>query len=141
GVGRALWFVSGGSVPDVIGLVSTLPVSRHGDIWSGIGLAMTYAGPVSSNEIAAAFHSVCANEAHYAQGVASTCEARVLAGHVPVHTNIAAQAIWGLGAEEVSRVVRDARSRLPEANGDLPRYELWRQSVTAAFQRITGQQS
>jgi hypothetical protein len=139
GVGRALWFVAGGSVLAAINLLSAIPAPRHRDLWSGLGLAMAYAGPVGSNDVVAAFRAAGANAADFAQGVAFACEARVRAGHVPVHTNLTALAVWDIGAEELSGLVRTARDRLPAANSDPSRYEIWRRSVADAFSRTTGQ--
>jgi hypothetical protein len=138
GVGRALWFVTGGSMVDAIGLVAALPAMRQSDLWSGLGLAMAYAGPVSSDEVIGAFQSAGVNGVHYAQGIAFACEARVLARHVPAHTDLAARAIWGDRAGALSELVREARDCLPETHGNPPLYELWRQSVAAALPRMTG---
>lgn len=138
GVGRALWFVAGGSVVAAIKLLSSLPESRHGDIWSGIGLAMTYAGPATTGDIALAGEAAGPNRPQFAQGVAFACEARALARHIPAHTDHAVRTVWGIGAEELSGLVRKARDRLPEAEADPPRYELWRTAVAGAFSQTTG---
>ena len=53
----------------------------------------------------------------------------VLAGYFAPHTDLAARIVWGIGAEELSRLVRRARDRLPAADADQPRYELWRRSI------------
>ncbi len=135
GVGRALWFVAGGSTTDAIDLILAFPASRQGDLWSGLGLATAYAGPVDRDEIAGALQFAGASAEHYAQGVAFACEARVLAGHVPAHTEMAAHIVAGRGAKLLSDLVREARDRLPDAADDgLPRYELWRRSVAAALE-------
>ena len=112
GVGRALWFV-GGSVPAVISLISTFPASRRSDLWSGLALAMTYAGPSRDHEIVAAFRSAAAYRADFAQGIAFACEARALAGHQPAHTEFAAQIVWQNDAMTVAKLVREERDRLP----------------------------
>ena len=138
GVGRGIWFVAGGSVLAAIDLLSALPVSRHGDHWSGLGLAMTYAGPVTADDIASACEAAGPHRVQFAQGVAFACEARVLARYVPAHTDLAARAVWGIGAEEVSGLVRQARDRLPKAENDPPRYEIWRRAVAGFFPQTTG---
>jgi enediyne biosynthesis protein E3 len=138
GVGRALWFVTGGSIEAVILVISKLPEIRQNDLWSGLGLAMAYAGPISSDEIIRAFQSAGLNGIHFAQGIAFACEARLLARHVPPHTELAARTIWGDDAEMVSELVREARNRLPETDGDFPRYELWRQYVASAVPHVMG---
>lgn len=139
GVGRGLWFVAGGSVLAAINLLSALPGSKHCDHWSGLGLAMTYAGPVTVDDIAVACEAAGPHRTQFAQGVAFACEARVLARHVPTHTDLAARTVWGIGAEELSGLVRKARDRLPKAKSDLPRYEIWRRAVAGSLSQTTGQ--
>jgi hypothetical protein len=137
GVGRALWFVAGGSAASATGMISVFTTARRSDLWSGLGLAMAYAGPVSSGEIVETFQAAGANGAGFAQGVAFACEARVLARHVPTHTDLTARAVWGVGAEHLSGLVREARGRLAEQDDELPRYEIWRRSVADAFLQTT----
>jgi len=139
GVGRALWFVAGGSALAAIKLLSALPELRHSDIWSGLGLAMTYAGAATVDDIAVACEAAGPHRTQFAQGIAFACEARVLARHVPAHTDLAARAVWGIGAEELSGLVRKARDRLPEIESDLPRYEIWRRAVAGSLSQTTGQ--
>lgn len=129
GVGRALWFVAGGSAPAAIRLLSAFPEARRGDVWSGLGLAMTYAGLATADDLAAACEASGQHRPQFAQGVAFACEARVLARHVPADTDLAARIVWGIGAEDLSRLVRKVRDRLPRTEGDLPRYEIWRMAV------------
>jgi hypothetical protein len=133
GVGRALWFVAGGSVANAISLISRFPRERQSDLWSGLGLAIAYAGPAHGDEIDSTLQATGSDRAHFAQGVAFACEASAMARHVPAHTELTAQAVWGIGAEALSGLVRDARERLSEAEGDPPRYELLRRSVAASF--------
>jgi enediyne biosynthesis protein E3 len=138
GVGRGLWFITGGSLPQAIDLIEALPVERQSDLWSGLGLAMAYAGPVVSDEIVRALLSAGDNGTHYAQGIAFACEARALANHIPAFTHLAAATAWGQGGGTLSLLVREVRDRLPKGNGDPPRYELWRRGVAAAFLRVAG---
>lgn len=131
GVGRAIWFAMGGDVAAAARTISSLPSTRQSDLWAGLGLAMAYAGPVCANKIAAAAAAAGPRREHYAQGTAFACAARSLAGHVPTHTDLAARIVWGTGADELARLVHQARERLPAADDDQPRYEMWRRSVAA----------
>jgi hypothetical protein len=141
GVGRALWFVAGGSVEDAIGLIWLFPATRQSDLWSGLGLAITYVGATSADWILGALQSAGPHKDSFAQGVAFGCEARVIACYVPAYTDRIAHAVWGVGAEAVSSLVRQARDRLPKVEGDPPRYELWRRSVAAARSQMAGRRS
>jgi hypothetical protein len=133
GIGRALWFVAGGSTAAAIRLVTTLPASRQSDLWSGLGLAMAYAGPANPDEIDSVLRAAGAHAANFAQGVAFACEARTRAGYVPDNTDVAARAVSGNNAHGLAELVCDARRRLPAIDGDPPRYEIWRRDVAAAL--------
>jgi hypothetical protein len=100
---------------------------------------MAYAGPISLDDIAVASEAACAHRPHFAQGVAFACEARVMARHIPAHTDLAARTVWSIGAEGLSALVRNARDRLPVAEGDLPRYETWRRAVAGSLSQTTWQ--
>ncbi|WP_340200608.1 DUF1702 family protein [Ascidiimonas sp. W6] len=51
GIGRALWFYNGGVPSSIAKTISNFPKERQGAIWSGVGLAATYAGGVSELKI------------------------------------------------------------------------------------------
>jgi hypothetical protein len=133
GVGRALWFVTCGSVAGATELISSFAASRQSDLWSGLGLAMAYAGPTQETEIAEALHAAGRHGIHFAQGVAFACEARALARHIPAHTEFAARIVSGCSAEELSILVRRARIDLPADDADIPAYEQWRRRVAAGI--------
>jgi enediyne biosynthesis protein E3 len=133
GVGRALWFVSGGSIAGAIRLLSSLAVERQGDLWSGLGLAMTYAGPVAGDDVIDALKAAGGNAASFAQGVAFACEARALGRYVPDHTCLVVQEVWNRPLSEVVALVRQSRHCLSTAETDPPRYQLWRETVARAF--------
>jgi hypothetical protein len=135
GVGRALWFVAAGSSTRAADLVSRFPAWRQSDLWSGLGLAMAYAGPANAGEMESVCRRAGDHECSFAQGVAFACEARVLASCVPSHTDVAARAVSGADAQFLAQLARDTRANLPGQDGDLPRYELWRQAVAAALSR------
>lgn len=137
GIGRAIWFVAGGDVAAATGIIAALPAPRHGDLWSGLGLAMAYAGPASDDDLRAALRAAGAHAASFAQGIAFACEARARAQFIPANTDNAAQVVWQSDAGVVARLVRDRRARLPDADGDgdMPRYEQWRRDTASAFQQ------
>ena len=51
GLGRSLWFVEGGDCERIAATVSGFAASRQGDLWSGVGLAATYAGGVRNSDL------------------------------------------------------------------------------------------
>ncbi len=137
GIGRALWFI-GGTDPDrVAGLVDAFPAARRGDLYSGVGLAATYAGGVEERELATLYRRAGAHRGNLAQGSAFAADARVRAGIVPPHTARATQALCGMTPADAARRTGELRPAEP-AEGDLPAYELWRQRLAAEFVSLGG---
>lgn len=133
GIGRALWFVAGGDVLQAARLIGALPAARHDDQWSGLGLAMAYAGPAGDTDFAEALRVCGPSATAFAQGVAFACEARARASHVPLGTERAARTVWHRSASDVAGFVRNVRAGLPKADTEHPRYEIWRRDVARAF--------
>jgi hypothetical protein len=132
GVGRALWFVAGGCVASATGLICNFPETRQGDLWSGLGLAIAYAGPTDEADLSLARRNSGGHRTHFGQGVAFACEARIRARHIPMHTDMAARVLTGIGAAELSALVREARNSLPADAANVPAYEIWRRRVANA---------
>jgi len=142
GVGRELWFVSGGAPHRAVRLITDFPQRRQADLWSGLGLAMTYAGQSESGDIAAVCRESRRLAPHLAQGVAFACEAHALAREIPSHTDGVARELTGQDAIALSALVRGERARLPAADDDeMPRYEIWRCNVAVAMARLLEQRS
>lgn len=134
GVGRALWFVCGGSVHQAQAAIRKLAPEHWIDLWSGLGLAMAYAGQSNESDFARALEFAGTERSCFAQGIAFACAARARAGHVPLHTQMAARAI-GFDAHTLANLVCEMREELPESERDQPRYEIWRRSVSSAVSR------
>jgi hypothetical protein len=134
GLGRALWFVSGGDPLRAVAAIEKLPSERRPDLWSGLGLALVYAGGSDAAALSAVRCASGRCQTYLAQGAAFGAEAHARAAHVPDH---AAQAVNALAARHVEtavRIVRHARDTLPAAEtSPVPRYELWRLAVQKEF--------
>lgn len=137
GVGRALWFIHGACVPDVCAAVGRFAADRRADLWSGVGLAATFAGGCTADDLAALRRYVGAqspdHEAHLACGAVYAAKARTFSGYVPAHTEAASQALAGISVEAASALADDATARRPVPGGQ-PRYEQWRRRIRAHLQ-------
>jgi len=140
GIGRALWFVSGGEPQRAAAAIRWLATERASDLFAGLGLAMTYAGPNSRGELAETLRLAGREAAAFGQGIAFACEARARAGHIPGHTQTAAEAI-GFDAAALAALTRQAREELPAFERGVPRYELWRQRMTDVVARGVGERA
>lgn len=129
GLGRALWFHECAD-PDGIALrIAEFPPPRHGDLWSGIGLAATYAGGATLEELRRLAEAAREHRPHLAQGSAFACKAHHFSGTVPVHTVEAARVLTGGPVEEAASWTDRARAALGPAPAGIDAYQRWRAGI------------
>jgi hypothetical protein len=136
GIGRAMWFVGGAAPAIVADMIDAFPRERRPDLYSGAGLAATYAGGVDERELRL-FRSragVCLP--NVAQGSAFAATARVEAGLAVEHTAVATRVLCGMTPEEATRLCGHTRpapvAQLREHPG-IPSFEVWRMRIADAF--------
>lgn len=128
GIGRALWFVGGTDPNLVTKMINDYPAERRPDLYSGAGLAATYAGGADEAELRWFFARAGECRPHVAQGSAFAAGARVRAGLVVPHNEVATQVFCGRSTADAAKVTDEALIDLPD-DGDVPAYEVWRQRI------------
>lgn len=112
GVGRATWFVSGMNPQQTIRRVLAMPEERRASVWTGIGVASTYAEGTD----AAGLNDLLSGAGKYAPqlcvGAAGACYIRMFAGNPSPHTETAASVYLG---QDVSNVARWFQAELEVA--------------------------
>jgi hypothetical protein len=132
GIGRACWFV-GGTDPDVVAdLLDAFPADRRADLYSGAGLAATYAGAADEAELTRFRQRAGAHRPQVAQASAFAAEARVRAGLLVGHTAVATTVFCGMTPEQAARTSAELQPAGPVAAG-LVAYEVWRQRLANEF--------
>lgn len=127
GIGRALWFLNGGNSEATAEAVANFPSSRRPDLWSGVGLAATFAGPAGLEEILRLRDLAGSAGPDLGVGAVLAASARVAADHLPVYTAEATAALTGgFTAEQAARLADDCAIT---RNDVLPGYERWRQAI------------
>ncbi|GAA2868454.1 hypothetical protein Acy02nite_84130 [Actinoplanes cyaneus] len=130
GIGRALWFIHGGR-PDAVGSgVARFAADRRSDLWSGVGLAATFAGGCDAAGLAALRRHAGPDATHLAQGAVFAAKARDFSGFVPAHSEAAIEALAGLTVAAAAELADDAADGGPAAAGELD-YENWRTRIRA----------
>ena len=90
GIGRALWFIHGAQALDVAAAVASFAEHRRPDLWSGVGLAATFAGGCDTAGLATLRRAAGGYHGELAQGSVFAAKARDYAGFVPPHSDDAA---------------------------------------------------
>jgi hypothetical protein len=137
GIGRAMWFVGGADPRVVAARIDAFAPQRRADLYSGAGLAATYAGGADEAELVWFREHTRAYAPDVAQGSAFAAGARVRAGLVVPHTHLATRVFCGTTPEEAKRVTDDA---LPDSRvgGEAPAYEVWRRRIAEQITSVRG---
>ncbi|WP_082310358.1 DUF1702 family protein [Nonomuraea sp. SBT364] len=137
GIGRALWFIGGTDVQQVVSLVESFPEERRGDLYAGTGLAATYAGGATGDELWELRDRAGEHRGQLAQGSAFAAEARIRAGLLVPHTRQATAILCGTTAEQAAEICNQT-SPDPSLPGELPAFEIWRQRIAGEFVSLGG---
>lgn len=132
GIGRALWFIHGGGTAGVVDAVCRFAPHRHADLWSGVGLAATFAGGATEDGLRELAELAGEHRADLALGMVFAVKARTYAGFVPPHTELAARAFGGTTVADATTIA-DGTAVSDEPGGEVPAYELWRQRIRSTF--------
>jgi len=136
GLGRCLWFIEGGDAGRIPQAISAFPEPRRADLWSGVGLAVTYAGEVGQSNLVSLRESAGPHRPCLAQGAAFAAKARLRGGNLVPYTDRACMALCGLSATAAAQFTDDALQALPP-DGAEPAYEIWRQRVQAKLASLS----
>lgn len=130
GLGRAIWFLTGGRIDQVSAIIATFPETRRPDLWSGIGLACGYTGGVEHSAIVALQQAAGPHATALAVGAAIAANARCRAGSPAPYAELACGVLCGLPITDTSALIEQALRDLPHGAAE-PAYALWRRRVAA----------
>ena len=128
GLGRSWWFVNGGNPGLIARTIAGLPAERRPDMWSGVGLAATYAGVADESVLRGLADLAGPSWPQLAQGAAFAAKARQRAGNLTSYTDLASKVLCGLSAADAARLCDTTLENLP-ANAAQPAFEIWRQRI------------
>jgi hypothetical protein len=131
GIGRAMWFVGGADPDHVASLIEKFAEHRRADLYAGAGLAATYAGAAEEDELRGFWQRAGEYRPQVAQGAAFAASARVRAGLVVPHNELATQVFCGMTAQQASDVCDRTRPG-QDVLGE-PGYEVWRRRIAGEF--------
>ena len=132
GLGRSFWFVNGGNIELVAQTVAKFSADRQSDLWSGIGLAATYAGIADEASLGELRTVAGTFQPQLAQGAAFAAKARQRAGNLTDYTSLATKIICRMSAENAARITDAALENLAD-DTDVPAYEIWRCRIQNHF--------
>ncbi|WP_433576037.1 DUF1702 family protein [Nocardia brasiliensis] len=128
GLGRALWFIGGATPGRVAELVGGFAEPRRADLWSGIGIAVTFAGGVEPAELDAVWEISGRYRPQVALGCAMVTKIRQQTNSTNEHTEAAARVFCGHSVAETDALMTDSLRDLP-ADGTSATYLRWRDRI------------
>jgi hypothetical protein len=131
GIGRSLLFVRGDDLELVRDTVDSFPPERRPDLWSGVGLAATYAGGLGEERLRRLRELAHPHELRLAQGSAFATMSRVRAGNVTSDTELGASVLCGAPASEVAE--RAERALAEVSPEDESPFEAWQARLRESF--------
>jgi enediyne biosynthesis protein E2 len=134
GIGRALWFIHGAQPDAVAAAVRRFAEHRRADLWSGVGLAATFAGGCPADGLRALRDTAGVHRPDVALGMVFAVKARSYAGFVPAHSSFAAGVLGGIPVD-AAVALADGTAVHDDGMETAPPYELWRQKIRAHFAR------
>lgn len=111
GLGRALWFYASGDAATIAATIAEFDPARQPNIWSGVGLAATYAGGVPEDQIQQLLHFAGPHRAYLGQGSFLAAHTRYRAGN-PRPDQRTVQLLTGYPGEACHRRANEIRARL-----------------------------
>jgi hypothetical protein len=137
GLGRAIWFSSGGVVSRVAQTVEAFQRDRHGDLWNGVGMACAYGGGADR----AGLDRMCDVAGGYrdrlAWGAATAAWTRDLAGNQANHTDLACEVFSGVSSDEAAHVLKLGRREVAGSASSVP-IKAWRSHFAATIGITSG---
>jgi hypothetical protein len=134
---RDLWFVCGTDPDRVADAVDTFSPDRRADLYSGAGLAATYAGGVDEAELRIFRQRARAYLPDVAQASAFAATARVRADLVIPHTELASRVLCAATPEQASSICVDTMPLASEGE-EVPAFELWRTRIADRLTSLQG---
>nr|WP_217643292.1 DUF1702 family protein [Actinopolyspora righensis] len=130
GIGRALWFIHGGRIAAVVAAVRRFAEHRQADLWSGVGLAATFAG--GAENLTDLLDAAGRHDVELALGAVFTAKARSYSEYIPDHSSKGVRALTGLSVAEAVGLA-DSTVVEEHVSTRLPAYEVWRDRIRAGF--------
>lgn len=132
GLGRSIWFSSGALTDRIIATIGAFPPERQVELWSGIGMACTFAGGTDQASLEALRKAAGPHRFQLAQGSAIAAKGCREAGTPAPHAELACEILCGMSAEQAAHLATRSYQDLPLDRSE-PAYEIWRCRIRAHF--------
>lgn len=138
GIGRALWFIKGSEPQLIFKFISQCPSHYRAALWSGVGLAVTYAGCHEKNKFL--LDQIKDLSGTYIlnlqQGVAFGATAAFKGETVSEQTIHTCNVLTGQTVEHLSKLCDDSEGILPR-DGSVKTYLFWQENISKELREVS----
>lgn len=131
GLARAAWFTAAADGAAVAAIIASFPPDRRDDVWTGVGLAATYAGGLDPEGLRRLADGAGDHGAALAAGSAMAAHLRVAGGNLGPDHEAACEALSGWPAAKADELVRSAKAAAPDDS--LSAFKGWHHEIRGAF--------
>lgn len=138
GLGRSIWFLFSADIKTIVNELQKFPESRRRDIWSGIGVASTYAGGVSEETLRNLKAAAGSYASYVSLGATQAANARYFANNIVEHNDLACSIHCGMSAESAAKLTIKVMEGLnvnskEKVFVEQPIYETYRENIRRQF--------
>ena len=138
GVGRSIWFRLNDDIDSIVRTIQSFPEHRRADLWSGIGVASTYAGGVGRSTLEDVKAAAGCYASYLPLGSSLAAMTRYYTNNIVAHNTLACSVYCGMTAEEAAqRAITIAQDLVVDPNEPVfaprPIFETFREAVRSQF--------
>lgn len=116
GLGRRLWYISKGGVNELVQLIRPFHLSRHADLWRGVGIACGYVGGCDKSNLEQLLNFSTEFNNQFCTGVALAAISRSASNSVNSDIELACEIICGKPLKDVLSVETGVRNQFYSAS-------------------------
>jgi hypothetical protein len=129
GLGRSIWFQSGGKIMNVRQMIDTFEPVRRAALWKGIGHAASFIGGCDSSILHELQQAAAENAKQLGIGAVMAARGRVLSNSLTPDTDLACRTWWKMSAGELTSF----SEQLLPLSIDENIYDLWQKALEQKF--------
>ena len=116
GLGRRLWYIARGEVNELIQLIQPFHLSRHADLWRGIGIACGYVGGSDKSNLEQLLNFSNEFKDQFRTGVALAAISRSASNSVTVDIELACEIICGKPMNDILSIETSVKNQFDSSH-------------------------
>lgn len=129
GLGRSIWFQTGGNATAACDMIANFSIDRQADLWIGMGVAVAHVGSTSNADLEVLRDRAGIFRTHLALGTVIAAHVRHLGNTCADITDGACRIVAGMSSAEAARIVQQATDSISESGADEVSHQVWHNRI------------